>query len=163
VHCQFVSYPSHPPRRVGLTRSGLDVLQSYVDRTGDVQTATILASCVCPSKLRDTRADRWAEAYRELLDGFKLHHHRVSFDISRGEILQSAIQSGKIPPMKWATSQILIRCNYCNKSVSIPGLSTSDKVCLFVNVFTFANSLLIYDSQQLVLIVTVHCHGAPSV
>lgn len=100
----------------GLTPAGMDILQSYVDHTGDVQTAAILSSYVCPARFQDLRAERWQEAYRDLLDGFKLFHHRVNFDIGRGQILQEAVQNGDLSPMyKWAPQHILIRCNYCSK------------------------------------------------
>ncbi|KAJ7179577.1 hypothetical protein C8R46DRAFT_1074139 [Mycena filopes] len=102
----------------GLTKRGLDILQSYVDRSGDVQTAAILASYAVPTKFIDGRAERWVEAYRDLLDGFKLHHHRVSFDIERGGLVQDALQYGDGAPLEWAPRQILIRCNYCNKPVT---------------------------------------------
>ncbi|KAJ7067827.1 hypothetical protein C8F01DRAFT_1115851 [Mycena amicta] len=103
----------------GLTRRGLDILQSYVNRSGDVQSAAILASYVCPAKFRDARAERWIEAYRDLLDGFKLHHHRVWFDVERGGLVGDALaQAGaEQRGVDWAPRQILIRCNYCNKPV----------------------------------------------
>lgn len=107
----------------GLTKAGMDVLQRYLDRTGDVQTASILSSYVNPTKFRDKRGQRWVEAYRDLLDGFKLHHFRVAFDISYGQTLESAVHSGELPPFNWVPSQILIRCNYCNKPLSLPGSS----------------------------------------
>ncbi|KAF7301219.1 zinc-ribbon-16 domain-containing protein [Mycena indigotica] len=104
----------------GLTKAGLDILQSYVNRSGDVQTAAILASYVCPPKFRDPRADRWIEAYRDLLDGFKLHHHRVWFDVERGGLLGEA---GTPVAVDWAPRQIVMRCNYCNKPVVNPNAS----------------------------------------
>ena len=52
--------------------AGMNILQNYVDRTGDIQTAAILSSYVCPARFSDVRVDRWLEAYRDLLDGFKL-------------------------------------------------------------------------------------------
>ena len=55
----------------GLILSAMDVLQSYVDRTGNVQSAAILSSYVCPQRFKDRRAERWLESYRNLLDGFK--------------------------------------------------------------------------------------------
>ncbi|KAG2365391.1 hypothetical protein BDR07DRAFT_1398968 [Suillus spraguei] len=102
----------------GLTPSGMDILQSYVDRTGDAQTAAILAAHVCPAKFLDARADRWLETYRDLLDGFKLFHHRVAFDVERGQILQEAVLNGDLAPFDWAPKQILIRCNYCSKPMN---------------------------------------------
>ncbi|KAH7928941.1 hypothetical protein BV22DRAFT_1030156 [Leucogyrophana mollusca] len=111
----------------GLTPPGIDIIQNYVDRTGDVQTAAILSSIVCPSKFEDCRAERWLEAYRDLLDGFRLFHHRVSFDIDRGQILQEAVQSGDLAPFEWAPRQILIRCNYCSKPMNPMPSGTAQK------------------------------------
>ena len=111
----------------GLTKPGMDILQSYVDFTGDVQTSAILSSYVCPSKFPDPRAERWLEAYRDLLDGFKLFHHRVGFDIDRGQILRDAILNDNLTPFEWAPPQILIRCNYCNKVISTLSTETMNK------------------------------------
>ncbi len=105
----------------GLTKAGIDLLQAYVDKSGDIQTAAIMSSYVCPSKFSDARVDRWLDAYRDLLDGFKLFHHRVDFDISRGRIIQGAFEEGYMPPQEWVPRQILIRCNYCNKHLSDEG------------------------------------------
>lgn len=113
----------------GLTPPGMNILQNYVDRTGDMQTAAILSSYVCPARFSDVRVDRWLDAYRDLLDGFKLFHHRVSFDIDRGQIIQEAVQNGDIAPFEWAPRQIIIRCNYCSKAISIPGTQKT-RVCL---------------------------------
>ena len=102
----------------GLTKMGMKIIQAYVDRTGDVQTAAILSSYVCPVKFKDPRAERWLETYRDLLDGFKLHHERVGFDIERGQLLSEAIQTGNLASEEWVPRQILIRCHYCNKTVN---------------------------------------------
>ncbi|KAF9483146.1 hypothetical protein BDN70DRAFT_800339 [Pholiota conissans] len=113
----------------GLTHTGMDIIQAYVDRTGDIQTAAILSSYVCPQKFKDRRAERWLEAYRDLLDGFKLHHLRVGFDIERGQLLQGGMHTGDMLPEEWAPRQILIRCHYCSKPVRNIGalLSTQQK------------------------------------
>ena len=102
----------------GLTPTGMDILQGYVDRTGDAQTAAILGAHASPAKFADARAERWLETYRDLLDGFKLFHHRVALDIERGQILQDAVQNGDLAPFEWAPRQILIRCNYCSKPMN---------------------------------------------
>ncbi|KAI0041298.1 hypothetical protein FA95DRAFT_1526764 [Auriscalpium vulgare] len=104
----------------GLTSTGLDVLQSYVDRSGDVQTAAVLGAYVYPHQVVDERVKRWLAAYRDLLDGWKLFHHRSQFDIDRGQMLQELMQSGETGPVQLVQRQILIRCNYCNKVISAP-------------------------------------------
>lgn len=120
----------------GLTPSGMDILQSYVDRTGDAQTAAILAGQVCPAKFFDARAERWLETYRDLLDGFKLFHYRVAFDVERGQILQEAVLNGDLAPFDWAPKQILIRCNYCSKPMN-PVLGETQKGRVGVVVFEY--------------------------
>ncbi len=102
----------------GLTKPGLDILQGYVDHTGDVQTAAIMASFVSPWKFVDRRVDHWLDSYRDILDGFKLFHHRVNFDVERGNVIQAAIQNGDIPRVDYVPRQISMRCNYCNKQIS---------------------------------------------
>ncbi|OJA15730.1 hypothetical protein AZE42_07254, partial [Rhizopogon vesiculosus] len=99
----------------GLTPTGMNIVQGYVDRTGDVQTAAILGAHASPAKFVDARAEWWLETYRSLLDGFKLFHHRVAFGVERGQILQDAVQNGDLAPFEWAPRQILIRCSYCSK------------------------------------------------
>jgi len=102
----------------------VDVLQKYVDRTGDVQSAALLCSLSPPASTRptlnkasDRQKERWIEMYRDLLDGWKMHHWRVGFDIERGRILMEA-GSGDTTMGDWVPQQVLIRCNYCNKPVS---------------------------------------------
>ncbi|KAF8530402.1 hypothetical protein BU17DRAFT_36281 [Hysterangium stoloniferum] len=102
----------------GLTPLGFEVLQGYVDSTGDVQTASILAAFVCPGIFKDMRADRWLEAYHSLLDGWKLFHHRCQFDISRGKILKDAMVKEEIPSFDWVPPQLAVRCGFCKKTIS---------------------------------------------
>lgn len=108
----------------GLNPAGLDVIQAYIDSTGDVQTAATLISFVPPARWRsekrpkDPRADRWVETYRNLLDEWQLFHHRVQFDLLRGEVNASAIRDGDIAPFEWVPRQMEVRCNYCNKLVN---------------------------------------------
>jgi SEA/GATOR complex protein SEA4/MIOS len=102
----------------GLTPIGLDVLQGYVDSTGDVQSASILAAFVCPGTFKDARAERWLEAYRSLLDSWKLFHHRCQLDISRGKIIKEAVTKEDVPPFDWVAPQLAIKCGFCNKAIN---------------------------------------------
>lgn len=114
----------------GLNKLGFDIVQKYIDRTGDVQTASILAAYVTPWKFQYRRCQQWMETYRDILDGFKMHHYRVAFDIEYGHILKSAVDSGDMPETEWVPAQIMIRCHYCNKSVNQPASTqTRGRVC----------------------------------
>lgn len=110
----------------GFTAQGMEILQKYVDITGDVQTAAIISSLRIPSlishngkTLTKSVVDRWVEAYQDLLDGWKLFHHRCQFDIERGKIVQEALGSGDGQRREWQPRQVMIRCNLCNKTVDV--------------------------------------------
>ncbi|KAI0071900.1 hypothetical protein K474DRAFT_1629835 [Panus rudis PR-1116 ss-1] len=103
----------------GLTTYGLDIIQTYVDITGDLQSAALLAN-LNPARARDARSERWLEQYRDMLDQWKLFHFRCQLDIDRGRILQDAIQHNEISPFEWTPRQIVLRCNYCNKPFTPP-------------------------------------------
>lgn len=66
----------------GLTPRGVDLAAAYVNRTADVQSATILFAQVVPKKFKDERAEMWRETYRDLLDVWQLWHERATFDIA---------------------------------------------------------------------------------
>ena len=100
----------------GLSNSGMDLLQTYLDLTGDVQTVALLSS-LPPSRAQDLRATRWLNAYRDLLDGWRLFHHRCQLDIDRGRILREAVENREIQPVDPAPKQIKLRCNYCGKPI----------------------------------------------
>lgn len=75
----------------GLDGSGLALLQSHVDRTGDVQTSALVGAFVSPGVCQDSRPERWIEAYRKLLDKWKLYTIRARFDIARGSKMRSSL------------------------------------------------------------------------
>ncbi|KAG8931547.1 hypothetical protein FRC02_002535 [Tulasnella sp. 418] len=102
----------------GITTKGIDLLQAYVDQSGDIQTAAILSSYVSPARFKDERVERWVEAYQDLLDQWGLFYFRCQFDIERGRMLQQMIVNGETAPFEWVPRHLLIRCNYCNKIVN---------------------------------------------
>lgn len=119
----------------GLTPTGIDILQSHVDMTGDVQTAAILSSFRAASSSSSSYAnsrfigkedskraiiERWIETYQDLLDGWKMFYHRCQFDIDRGNLMQDAVRDGDVlPNAEWVPRQIMIRCNFCHKTIDV--------------------------------------------
>jgi hypothetical protein len=144
----------------GLGAAGLDAIQSWLDATGDVQTAAALAARIVPGKAQDVRVGRWIDTYRELLDGWQMFHERCDFDIARGEILGRAVAAGDIKSFEWAPKQLLLRCNYCSKVLDSPAqydgrVSTRLSACDRANGDSF-------DSQRSVRSASGPCLGAPS-
>ncbi|XP_077869844.1 GATOR2 complex protein MIOS-B-like, partial [Saccoglossus kowalevskii] len=59
----------------GLTRDGIDLMEKYVDMTGDVQTVSLVMLQAFPSEVsKDSRVQYWIESYRSLLDRWRLWH-----------------------------------------------------------------------------------------
>jgi hypothetical protein len=132
----------------GLTASGIQLLQNYVDRTGDMQTAAILGAYVHPHQLKDVRVERWLDSYRDLLDGWKFFHHRCQLDIDRGQMLQEFTQETDREPIQLVPPQILIRCNYCNKVISEPrGTSVANRVSANFRVLNTTEPLTLQEMK----------------
>lgn len=93
----------------GLTKDGVDLIESYVDRTGDVQTASYCMLQGSPADvLKDERVQYWIENYRNLLDAWRFWHKRAEFDIHRS----------KLDPSSKPLAQVFVSCNFCGKSIS---------------------------------------------
>jgi len=74
----------------GLTKEGVQLFEEYVDRTGDVQTPTLVLSQVIPKEFKDKRAEKWLEMFDSplFLKGFvwcsskQTHTFRIVIGIS---------------------------------------------------------------------------------
>lgn len=98
----------------GLTPRGIDLLQLYVDRTLDVQTAALLTTYAVPRYFHDHRASHWIDCYRTLLNSWGLFSIRAKFDVARTKLLKTATGSLSIQP---APKQVYLQCGRCNKNL----------------------------------------------
>jgi hypothetical protein len=96
----------------GLTPRVVDLLQSYVDKTSDVQTAALIASFCCPRYFQDKRVESWVGEYRGLLNSWQLFSHRAKFDVARTQLSRRSNGVIAAPPVP---RQIYLRCNHCKK------------------------------------------------
>lgn len=105
----------------GISLDGINLLEKYVNKTTDVQTASlVIVNCVphIPSEVsKDARILSWIENYRNLLDMWRLWHQRSLFDIHRN--LKDSTQK---PPQ-----QVFVSCNYCGNSILTNMLSTGSR------------------------------------
>ncbi|KAG8834476.1 hypothetical protein FRC17_008532 [Serendipita sp. 399] len=102
----------------GFNEDAIKILQSYVDHSGDVQTAAIMGALAPKLYVYDKQPRRqysnitgtnpellaksphpavarqieaWFDAYSELLDKWKLFHYRAQFDIDKGHLIMLAM------------------------------------------------------------------------
>jgi hypothetical protein len=57
----------------GLTPRGAELIENYVKRSGDVQTAALLGVMALPRGFPDGRGLRWLDSYRDLMDSWCMH------------------------------------------------------------------------------------------
>jgi WD repeat-containing protein mio len=75
----------------GIEKEGMKILQSYVDRYADVQTASLITSrIILPQSWIDERrtSAEWLGAYRGLLNTWQMWQSRAMFDVDRAELLR---------------------------------------------------------------------------
>ncbi|KAI5959965.1 hypothetical protein CANMA_004065 [Candida margitis] len=99
----------------GIAPRGIDLLQSYVDRTSDVQTAALLSAFACPRYFADNRVRHWIDCYRTLLNSWRMYSVRAKLDVSRTKLSKAFDGEKKI---KAVPKQVYLQCNRCNKNIS---------------------------------------------
>lgn len=94
----------------GATLDGIQLLQAFVDRTDDVQTAALIGAKIMPPDLQtDNRIQSWILSLRNLMNIWQLWEKRAAFDVS---IQMSMKTSPKSP------KSVYLLCSFCGKSVS---------------------------------------------
>ncbi|AEY95709.1 FACR192Cp [Eremothecium gossypii FDAG1] len=101
----------------GITPNGINLLQSYVSKTSDVQTAALLSIFGCPRYFCDTRVDEWIYIYRNMLNSWNLFTMRAKFDGLRTKLSRN---SQGIVKCTVRPRQMYIQCLKCNKNINKP-------------------------------------------
>lgn len=122
----------------GMNATGLRLLQTYLDLTGDIQTLALLAARLPSAHVSQVPSvGRWILLYQDILNQWQLFHERARFDVGRAQLEDvlvgianyardpdgndlkaelAAPTSISIPP------QLYVRCNFCNASLSLANL-----------------------------------------
>ncbi|XP_076291746.1 GATOR complex protein mio isoform X1 [Lasioglossum baleicum] len=99
----------------GASLEGIQLLNRYLEMTGDVQSCSLIAiRAFTPKLLQEAQVQVWITSYRNLLNAWKMWTQRAHFDIA----MRSS--TNETPPQ-----QIYVSCNFCGKSISafMQGLS----------------------------------------
>ena len=93
----------------GASAEGINLLQTHLDLTDDVQTVALIAvRCMSVDLLDDIRVQHWITCYRDLLNVWQLWDKRAQLDFTLGVIK---------PPPKTSKS-VFLMCSFCGKNVS---------------------------------------------
>ncbi|OXB40606.1 hypothetical protein B1J92_M09383g [Nakaseomyces glabratus] len=101
----------------GITPIGIDLLQSYVMKTSDIQSAALIAVYGCPRYFRDQRVDEWIDTYRTMLNSWQLFSMRAKFDVLRAKL--SKTSAGNVT-VDVTPRQLYIQCLSCKKNINKP-------------------------------------------
>lgn len=103
----------------GITPRGVELLQAYVNRTNDVQTAALISLFAVPRYFVDVRADHWLDCYRSLLNSWGMYSTRARFDVGRTKLSKS--QDNKVL-VAASPKQVYLQCLKCNKNIGLEGV-----------------------------------------
>jgi len=138
----------------GITPRGIDLLQSYVDRTTDVQTASLIASFACPRYFVDSRVTHWTDCYRTMLNSWGFFGVRAKFDVARTKLSKTF---GGQTTIRATPKQVYLQCNRCNKNISKAKSNPGNNQVLLKQQFNKFNSLNKFND---IINACPHC-GAP--
>ena len=124
----------------GMSKDGIKILQAFVDRTSDVQTAALVVSRVfLPQDWVEERkiCMEWVEAYRGLLNSWQMWQSRAMFDVDRADALRRIKSKGSdvgaarriqkrqvsrgsdLDVMASIPATLDARCNYCSSPLGL--------------------------------------------
>ncbi|XP_018335553.1 GATOR complex protein MIOS [Agrilus planipennis] len=92
----------------GNNSDGMQLLQQYLDVTGDIQTTALIVVKAFPIESYTEKSKEWVTSYRNLLDVWQLWNERAHFDI-----MLNSYKPTEKPPQ-----QVYVSCNFCGKSIS---------------------------------------------
>jgi WD repeat-containing protein mio len=118
---------------------GVQLLQRYLDKTGDIQTLALLAARLPSVGVAKTAPvlEQWITIYQDLLNQWQLFHERARLDVARAQHedalhnLASFVKdtdaatddvNAQPPAALSVPPQLFVRCNYCNTSLSLANL-----------------------------------------
>ena len=98
----------------GLSNSAIDLFQSYLNLTSDVQTAVLAMSFSAPRFVHDRRFDAWRHVYRSQLNTWGLYIERTKFDMQSTKLSVTWDGTRTLKPLR---AQVSLRCNKCSEAL----------------------------------------------
>lgn len=99
----------------GLMPQSIDLFQSYIRRTNDLQTAVLATAFTTPLYVDDIRWDMWKETYFQQLQSWRAFIERTKFTMqhTRRSVTYKGDKLVATPPR-----QLTLRCAHCQGSLA---------------------------------------------
>ncbi|KAL1297098.1 hypothetical protein AAFC00_004681 [Neodothiora populina] len=99
----------------GLTAEAMDLFQSYIRKTNDLQTAVLATAFTNPRYVDDVRWDMWKETYFLQMQSWRTFIERTKFTMQHNR--KSATHKNQIL-VKTPPRQLTLRCAHCQGSLA---------------------------------------------
>ena len=99
----------------GLGEQSMDLLQTYVTKTNDLQTAVLATAYTNPRYIDDVRWEMWKETYFMQMQSWRAFTERSQFMVQHSQMAKSKDGRSLSDP---AASQVTLRCNHCQLSLA---------------------------------------------
>ena len=106
----------------GLGEQAMDLFQTYITRTADLQTAVLATAFTNPLYVDDARWEVWKETYFMQMQTWRAFIPRTKFTVQHNRTARTrdGHSLNKIPP-----AQVSLRCLHCQNSLGADTSSTS--------------------------------------
>ena len=100
----------------GLSSKAVHLLQNYILKYHDLQTAILAISHTSPRYFSSLLVDTWRAEYRTRLNTYRLFLHRVRFDTGATKLSIASGNNGK-PSLAPPAKQVSVKCNNCEQAM----------------------------------------------
>lgn len=100
----------------GLGETSMDLFQTYLERTNDLQTAVSATAFSNPRYVQDTRWDGWKTTYFDHMQAWHAFVERSLFITQHTRLSSARVDAPKAPPK--TDNSVTFRCNSCRKPIT---------------------------------------------
>lgn len=99
----------------GLGEQSMDLLQTYITKTNDLQTAVLATAFTNPLYVNDPRWEMWKETYFTQMQSWRAFGERSQFLVQHSHMAKT--RDGQ-SLMDVPAGQVTLRCNHCQSSLA---------------------------------------------
>ncbi len=99
----------------GLGDQAMDLFQTYITRTNDLQTAVLATAFTNPLFVDDLRWEMWKETYFEQMQAWRCFVPRTKFTVQHNRMAKTREGRTLIKPPE---AQVTLRCLHCQSSLA---------------------------------------------
>ncbi|OAG06396.1 ubiquitin-protein ligase-like protein E3 [Paraphaeosphaeria sporulosa] len=100
----------------GLTTRAMDLFEHYIAKFGDLQSAVLILSRVCPLYIQDHRWGLWKEIYLNQMQVWRTFLERTRY--IKEHNLKSVSRDG-LPTSKPTSPSVSLRCHNCQQNLAL--------------------------------------------